>query len=174
MKKLSANQQKFLKSIHIITACLWFSCVILLLLLPLIAKYITNGDELYMYNLIYHFIDMFVLTPAAILTFFTAIIYSVFTKWGFFKHGWIIYKWIITLFIILVGTFYLGPLVEDLLALADTKRALALLDSYYLQGSLIGIWAAIINTLLISIALVFSIYKPWKNIKKPNKELNIE
>lgn len=164
MKTLSTSQQKVLKSLHIITSCLWLSCIILLLLLPLIARNITNGDELYMYNLIYHFIDMNVLTPAAIGTLLTAIIYALFTKWGFFKHAWIIYKWIVTIGIILIGTFYLGPLVEDMLALSDTLRLAALQDPYYLQGSIIGIWAAAINTILLGVAVFFSVYKPWGKI----------
>jgi uncharacterized membrane protein len=90
MKKLSVSQQKILKVIHLISMGIWLTGVIILTLLPIISRKITNGDELYMYNNIYHFIDMFILTPAAILTLITGIIYSVFTKWGFFRRGWII------------------------------------------------------------------------------------
>lgn len=165
MKKLSISGQKFLKAIHLVAVGLWFSCVIILLVIPVIAGNIVTGEELYMYNLIYHFVDMYILTPAAIATLLTGVVYSLFTKWGFFKHGWLIYKWIVTLGIIVTGTFYLGPMVTRMLAIADLKRLNALQDAYYLQGVTIGIWAAIVNTLLLITAVFFSVYKPWKNIK---------
>ena len=104
MNKLTLPQQKALKTVHLISASLWLSNVIALLFLPIISRNIASGDELYMYNVVYHFIDMFLLTPAAIFTLITGLIYSIFTKWGFFKHGWIIYKWVVTLLIILYGS----------------------------------------------------------------------
>ena len=91
-----------------------------------------------MYNLVYHFIDIFILTPVAVITLLTGLMYSLCTRWGFFQHGWIIYKWIITLFIIVTGTFYLGPMVEKLLEISAVKRITALQDQYYMQGEAIG------------------------------------
>lgn len=166
MNKLTLSQQKALKTVHLISASLWLSNVISLLFLPIISRNIASGDQLYMYNVMYHFIDMFLLTPAAIITLTTGLIYSIFTKWGFFKHGWIIYKWVVTVLIIIIGTFYLGPMVTKLLEIADIKRIDALQDQYYLHGETIGLYAAIINSLLLIIAVIFSVYKPWKNIRK--------
>ena len=166
MKKLTVSQQKILKTIHLISVSLWLSSVVILMLLPIISRNITLGDELYMYNLAYHFIDMFILTPAAIFTLLTGLIYSLFTKWGFFRHGWIVYKWAATLLIIITGTFYLGPMVTKLLEITDVQRIAALQDQYYIQGEVVGLYAAIINSSLLVIAVFFSVYKPWKNIIK--------
>ncbi len=166
IRRMSISQQKLLKVIHLISVSIWFSSVVLLTLLPLISKKLTTGDELYMYNVIYHFIDILVLTPAAITTLITGLIYSIYTKWGFFQHGWIIYKWVITLLLIIVGTFYLGPMVTKILEIAEVKRFAALQDQYYQQGGYIGIWAGIINSSLLIVAVIFSVYKPWKKIKK--------
>jgi hypothetical protein len=74
MKNLTITQQKLLKAIHLVSVSLWLSSVVILMLLPIISKKITSGDELYMYNLAYHFIDMFILTPAAVLTLLTGLI----------------------------------------------------------------------------------------------------
>nr|MEE4268843.1 hypothetical protein [Candidatus Krumholzibacteria bacterium] len=126
MKKLSASNQKWLKGIHLVVAGLWLSCVILLLLLPLVGRKITGGDELYMYTHIYHFVDIYVLSPAATATLLTGLAFSLFTRWGFFRHGWLIYKWMATVAIILVGTFYLGPMATTMLGIAEAKRAAAL------------------------------------------------
>ena len=166
MKKLTISQQKLLKAIHLVSVSLWLSSVVILMLLPIISKKITLGDELYMYNRAYHFIDMLILTPAAMLTLITGLIYSLFTKWGFFRHGWIVYKWFVTLFIIITGTVYLGPMVTKLLEISDVKRIAALQDQYYIQGEIIGQYAAIINSSLLIIAVFLSVYKPWKNVKK--------
>lgn len=166
MKKMSVSKQKLLKAIHLISAGLWLSCVVLLTVLPLIARKITTGDELYMYNYIYHFVDMYVLTPAAIITLLTGLVFSLFTKWGFVRHGWIVYKWAVTLALVLSGTFYLGPMVTNLLEISEFKRIGALQDQYYIQGTTIGSWAGVINSSLLIVAVFFSIYKPWKNIKQ--------
>jgi uncharacterized membrane protein len=166
MKTLTRSQQKILKTIHLISAAIWMACVIIITLLPYISKNITNGDELYMYNRIFHFIDMKMVTPSAVMTLITGLIYSIFTKWGFFQHGWLIYKWVITLGLILAGTFYLGPMVTTMLEISDIKRIAALEDPYYLYGLALGSWVSILNTSLLIIAVIVSVYKPWKNIKK--------
>ncbi|UZJ38428.1 MULTISPECIES: hypothetical protein [Prosthecochloris] len=166
MKKMTASQQKLLKVFHLITASIWLSSVIALALLPIISSPTATGDEVYMYNLAYHFIDMFILTPAAVLTLITGLIYSLFTKWGFFQHGWLIYKWIVSLLIVITGTLYFGPLVTELLEIADLKRVAALEDRYYMQGHTIGLFAAIVNSSLLIVAVVVSVYKPWKNVRK--------
>ena len=125
-----------------------------------------SGDELYAYTLIYHFVDIFILTPAAIIIFLTGLIFSIFTKWGFIRHGWIIYKWVITLALILIGTFYLGPMTTRMLEIVDGKRFAALQDSYFQQGTGIGFWAGIFNVSLLIVAVFFTVYKPWKNIDR--------
>ncbi|MBF0315568.1 MAG: hypothetical protein HQK50_18145 [Oligoflexia bacterium] len=160
MKKLTFNQQRTLKTFHLIFAGVWLTCVFLLLCLPFVVTNFSSGDDLYLYNKIYHFIDLAVLSPSAAGTLLTGLLYSLLTPWGFFKHGWLIYKWIITLLVIGVGTFYLGPMVSKLLLIAGEKKFLAIQDEYYIESQLIGIWAAIINSILLIIAVVVSVFKP--------------
>ncbi len=123
---------------------------------------------MYIYNFLYHFIDMKILTPAAVLTLMTGLIYSLFTRWGFVKHGWIVYKWVATVSIIVVGTIYLGRTVEHMLELSEVKRIAALSDPAYISGTRVGLWASLINTVLLGIAVFFSVFKPWKNLKPSN------
>ncbi|MGE4420730.1 MAG: hypothetical protein AB7D39_00370 [Pseudodesulfovibrio sp.] len=163
MRKLTRSQQNFLKTIHLISVCVWVTGVLILALMPILHADIESGDALYMYNRIYHFIDIRVLTPAAIATLLTGFVYSAFTSWGFFRHGWLVYKWLATLFIVLTGTFYLGPMVTAILHVADARRLAALQDASYLAGAKIGLWAAIVNTVLLLAAIAASVYKPWRN-----------
>ena len=168
-KRITASQQKFLKFLHLTSSGVWLSCVIVLALLPVIATRNTTGGGIYMYTLAYHFIDMFILTPASLLTLVTGLVYSLFTQWGFFRHGWIVYKWIVTLFIVITGTVYLGPMVTDLLEIATAKQGEALQDRQYVQSTTIGLWAAILNSTLLIGAVFVSVYKPWKNLKKAGR-----
>ena len=126
MKKLNRSQQNLLKTLHLISASIWLTGVLILAFMTFIRNNIEIGDELYMYDLIYHFIDIKLLTPAAIFTLLTGLVFSLFTKWGFFKHGWLIYKWLITVTIIISGTFYLGPMVTNMLEISDIQRIAAL------------------------------------------------
>jgi hypothetical protein len=57
-------------------------------------------------------------------------------------------------------------MVTKLLEISDVKRIAALQDQYYMQGEVIGLYAAIINSSLLIIAVFLSVYKPWKNIRK--------
>ena len=166
MKKLNNNQQKLLKFVHILSAAIWTTGVLLLCVLPLAWANINNGDQLYMFNAIYRFIDINVLSPAAVITLLTGLIYSLFTNWGFFKHGWLVYKWVVTILLILIGTFYLGPIATAMRDITAVKYLDALNDATYVHNRSVSIWAAPINGLLLIGSYFVSVYKPWKNIKK--------
>lgn len=165
MKRLSISQQKLLKSIHLVTAGIWMTCILLLALLPLLSKDIIDGEALYMYNRVYHFVDIMIVSPAAFFTLLTGLLYSLFTHWGFFKHGWLIYKWIITLGLITTGTFYLGPMVKESLAIVEVKKIAALADPSYIDAFSLSVWVAPFNATLLVLAFIVSVYKPWKKIK---------
>lgn len=118
MYKLKPKHLKELKSIHLLFAGVWLSGVLIMAFIPLLN--IKTGDELYIYNLIYYFIDMAFITVSAIITLITGLIYSILTHGGFFNHGWIVYKWIVTIVTVITGTFSPGPMTEKLLTISDT------------------------------------------------------
>lgn len=159
---MTPNQIKTLKVFHILFASFWTSCVLVITALSFLAPKFKTGDEVYAFNVIYHFIDLGLLTPAAVLTFLTGLVYSLFTPWGFFKHRWIVVKWLITLSLIIIGTFYLGPMVEELLVIADQQRAQALINASYITGQKIGLYAGILNSALLIFAVFISTFKPWR------------
>lgn len=166
MKQFTKLQQKILKIMHILVAMLWLSSVIILTVLVYISQDIHNAEALYMYTYIYYFIDMYVLTPAAIMTLITGILYSHYTPWGFSMHRWVMYKWFVTVSIILLGTFYLGPLAEKLLLIVENKELLALDDINYINGTNSLFYFGILNLLLLFSATVVAVIKPWKKSNK--------
>jgi uncharacterized membrane protein len=163
---LSSKQQKWLKVFHLIFGSLWFSSIITMTAITVLANGLTDSGEFYMLNVVYHFIDFKILTPAAIGTFATGLIYSLFTNWGFFKHGWLVYKWIVTLGLILVGTFYLGPMTTEMVDISKELGLAALRNEGFLTRWQIGLGAGVINCALLFIAFIVSTLKPWKNKRK--------
>lgn len=129
-----------------------------------------SGDELYMMLDIILFIDWVFVIPGALLSVIVGIIYGLFTNWGFFKHRWILIKWIISVVVIMVGTFYFSPNLEQALEIADQTRDSALTDPVVT----FNIKRATISAFLQGSALIFlviiSVFKPWKK-KKENQKI---
>lgn len=163
MKKLNSTGVKVLKTCHLVFVMMWVVGVMAMALVSLIRP--ATGDELFMTLHISRFIDDFLVIPGAILTVITAIIYGAFTNWGFFKHKWIIVKWIGSILIIIVGTFYFSPILDDCLLIADKMRDAALRNSEVIEGIHITSAGAFVQSALLVVLIVISVFKPWKTKK---------
>lgn len=164
MEKFDTNGVKILKIFHLIFSMMWVVGVMAMGILSL--QKAQSGDELYMILHISRVIDDTLVIPGAVCTVITAILYGVFTNWGFFKHKWIIVKWVLSLLIIIAGTFYFSPLLDNSLYIADTTRDLALDNEEVLRGSRISIIGAFVQGSLLIFAIVISVIKPWKARRK--------
>ena len=166
MKQLSITQKKWLKSIHLLAAGVWVTVGLTMFLLQFMSDEIQTGDQLNLMNKILHFIDMKILVPAAILCLLTGWMYSHFTKWAYFKHGWMIFKWVITLLIITLGTIYSGPWITNLVRISG-ELGMAALDNadYQWYDKYQNIMGFCMNATLI-ITVFISVFKPWKSKKK--------
>ena len=110
MRKLGAKGQKWLKGFHLVAVSCWIGGGVSLILLYFLKNGVEDGNILYGINQSIHHVDIAVVViPGALGCLFTGLIYSSFSNWGFFKHGWMIFKWIVTVVAILFGTFFLGP-----------------------------------------------------------------
>lgn len=165
MKRIGPGAQKALKILHLLSAAVWTASVLMLLLVPALRNASTSDEGLRMLIRIYHFIDLSVLTPAAVVTLLTGLVYSLFTGWGFARHGWILFKWIVTVLIVAWGTFQLGPSVTRLLAWSAEGHPAMAQQPVYLQVMHLGTVAALLNLVLLVLAFVVSVYKPWKNLR---------
>jgi len=87
------------------------------------------------------------------------------TPWGFFKYRWITVKWIITVSLILFGTFFLGPWINQMAFISVNEYASALVNPNYLYDEKMNMtWGSIqfgINIFLV----IISVLKPWKQLK---------
>jgi len=165
MIKIGAREQKWLKGIHIFFAGLWL-CAGICLSATILFIDVDSGMALYGVNLTVKFIDDFILVPGALGLTLTAIVYSTFTNWGWFKHRWITVKWCINAFGMILGTFWLGQWVNTLPAVAKVEGLNAATNPGYLHAkSMILSWGSIQAATIIA-AVFISTLKPWKKRKR--------
>ncbi|MGN0214103.1 MAG: hypothetical protein ACI4AH_04760 [Muribaculaceae bacterium] len=164
--KLSANGMKTLKVVHLVCAIAWFGSAISMNLLRHLVDVNTSSGMYWMAEIL-EAIDMKILVPGAIGCLLTGIVYGTFTGWGFFKHRWLVVKWVLTLFMILFGTFYMGPLVK-----ANVVIGKAILEgggdvAQYWHNVSANAYAGMLQIVLLTIVTIISVYKPWKKTRKP-------
>lgn len=164
MKTLNVTGLKVLKVIHLACAIMWMggaiSMMILLLNMPE-----DNASEMHAFSMTLKLVDDYLIIIGANGCLLTGIIYGIFTKWGFFRHHWIIVKWILTLFMILSGTFIMGPCVNGNVEHAtDLSFYLSTDSSFWSNITTILHWGLLQNVLLL-ITVIVSVFKPWKKKK---------
>ena len=163
MRKLSAKQTSWLKIFHLLFVGAWLGGQISLILVQNIKDQLALPDHQYGILAALKAIDDIVVVGGAVGCLVTGLMYSWMTPWGFFKFRWIAVKWIATIILILFGTFFLGPWLNEMTAISADERGLALLNPKYLYDERMNTtWGTIqfgINILLV----IISVIKPWKH-----------
>ena len=162
MKKLTTNGQKWLKIFHLFFVALWIGGAFSINLKQFFIHPET-GDELYGILSTMDFIDWYVIVVGANGTLLTALLYSIFTKWGWFKHRWMTVKWIILLAGISFGTYPLGPWLSGMTELARTQGLGAFHNETFLHYQKMLMIFGSIQLCTILFAAIISVLKPWKN-----------
>jgi len=168
MFKLGTKGQKCLKGLHLIAVACWIGGGVALVLLYFLKPGAgPNDGVLYGINQAAHHVDTWVVVvPGAFGCLFTGLAYSLFTGWGFFRHGWIILKWAVTLGAIVFGTICLGPWERGMMDISGRLGMAALGDPAYLRDEWLNLtWGAAQVALLMAVVFI-SIFKPWKNLGK--------
>jgi hypothetical protein len=160
MRKLGPVGQKWLKSFHIFFGCTWAACGLSLTLMSMFLTPI-EGMQLSGMDLSRKFIDDFLVVPAATGCLLTAVMYSLFTNWGWFKHRWITVKWCINIFGVLFGTFWLGPWLNTLPPVSAVEGLTALSNPVYLHAKSMNLWGGAFQNCTVIFALFISVLKPW-------------
>jgi hypothetical protein len=166
MKKMSARAQKWLKSFHILFAGLWVGAAVSLSLKQFIINP-RDGMELYGITATLKFIDDFILIPGAIGSLLTALIYSLWTNWGWFKHRWITVKWCINILGVILGTFFLGPWLNGLPPIAQRLGLTALSDTTFSHNRRMLMIFGTFQAATIAFAFFISTLKPWRKRGSP-------
>ena len=161
---MSANKQRWLKLIHVLSVCLWLGGGFSLGSL----HYLRFSPEsvagaLFGLDKAASHIDLFiVIISGAVPCLLTGLIYSIFTNWGFFKHRWVTVKWILTLVCIITGTFLLGPLEKQMVTMSHALGDAALLTPDYEIARRTHFIFGNVQRALLIFMLFLSFFKPWK------------
>lgn len=162
--KLSTRGQKILKIIHLVCAIAWIGSAIVMNMLRHLVD-VDSNEAMYYVAVVLDAVDMDILVPGAILCLLTGVVYGLFTPWGFFKHRWIVVKWILTIFMILFGTFYMGPRVSDNVVIASELVSGVGDAASYWRNVADCAWSGALQILLLAVIVVVSVFKPWKKRK---------
>jgi uncharacterized membrane protein len=165
MRKLTAKETAWLKIFHLLFVGAWIGGQMSLILIQNIKYKLAFPEHQYGILAAVKAIDDIVIVGGAIGCLLTGFVYSLMTPWGFFKFRWITIKWISIVLLILFGTFFLGPWLNEMAEISANEYALALMNPNYLYDEKMNmIWGSIqfgINILLV----IISVLKPWKRLK---------
>lgn len=162
-----------MKTVHLVCAIAWIGSAIVMNTLRHLVD-VDSAEAMYYIAVVLEAIDMDILVPGAVVCLLTGIVYGIFTHWGFFKHRWLTIKWVLTVFMILFGTFYMGPRVKDnVLVAAQIMTGNGDIATYWHNVADCE-WSGALQVFLLAVIIIISVFKPWKKAKKstdnfPNK-----
>lgn len=161
MKTIGNQGMKFLKALHLLSAFLWTGGAFSMMLLILFVKpQEAYGIYTYAYSL--KMIDDLLIIVGANGCIITGLLYGIITKWGFFKHRWVAVKWIVTLFMMISGTFAMGPYVNgNVYPIEEVSRYVTDSDTFWDSMLQLKGWG-LLQIFLLIFTIVISVYKPWK------------
>ena len=105
----------------------------------------------------------------------TAILFSLFTSWGFFRHTWIVLKWVGLVLMVFFSVNGLIPAVDGMAALSDGLYSIPDAGDLYRQ---LFRQAVTMASLVIGIGVVLagiSVYKPFglMQVEEPSRRTTI-
>lgn len=164
MKKLSPLGIKSLRFLHICFTIMWGGGTMALLVLVGTLTPETGNEQKLLWEAACS-LDKYLITPGAMACLLSGLLFSIFSNWGFFKHGWVSFKWGVTIGLILFGTFVLAPwlygnmrLTQDVLSITTSQPTITS------NSDSIIFWGGFQLVCLVMIIAV-SIFKPKKQLK---------
>ena len=111
--------KSLIKTLHILSACLWLGASASLVLLQCTKGWSEDSQLLLALNQNFSLLDIVLIIPGALGSAVTGFVICKTTGWGFTRYRWIIVKVILTLIAILVGTALLGPWQLQMVKLSE-------------------------------------------------------
>ena len=162
------NAMKALKVFHILFGIMWIGGVMALASIMLGVQ--PQGvEQMYAVAKDHLVIDKFFLTPGGVGIVLTALVYSIFTKWGFFKVKWVGAKRALTVALVLIGKVYMGVIIEENMDYAAMMLYKQLPVEPFLADVRHVAIAGIVQLAGFATILILSVWKPWVNRKSSAK-----
>jgi hypothetical protein len=160
MIKLGKSGMLWLRVVHVFFVSIWVGGAVALTLMQF-GLNPTDGGSLYGIDRSMRFIDDFIIIPGAFGCLITGMVFSLFTRWGFFRYRWIIAKYIINIGAIMFGTFWLGPWLNGMGPISSMEGLAAFSDPVYVHFKTMNTWCGLLQAVLLLCAVYLSIFRPW-------------
>ncbi len=159
---------KALKVFHILFGIMWIGGVMALVSIMLGVQ--PQGvEQMYAVAKDHLVIDKFFLIPGGVGIVLTALVYSIFTKWGFFKAKWVGVKWVLTVVLVIIGKVYMGVIIEKNMDYAAMMLAEPLPAEPFLTNVRNVAIAGIVQLVGFAAILILSVMRPWAKKKSAAK-----
>jgi len=172
---ISSNGQRILKILHLLAVSFWVGGGFSEMVLYYASSTAQSGGELFGLLRGCRFVSIYVVVYlGAFGSFFTGLAYSMCTNRGFFRHKWVIIKWATTVYLMVCGTWFLGPWGIEMLEKAQVMGLESLSDPAYqeIRSKLLTLLSVHVSAFVALI--VISVFKPWEvkeSIHLMNKKL---
>lgn len=174
---ISGNAQRILKIFHLLAVSFWIGGGLSEFLLFYGSSSAQSGEELFGIMRASRYISVYVVVYlGAFGSFFTGLAYSLCTNRGFFRHKWIIIKWASTIYLMLCGTFLLGPWSTQMLETAQALGLGAIEEPGYIAARAKLLKLLTVHMSIMVILTTISVYKPWEAreaVRLLNKKLRV-
>lgn len=152
---------KWLRTLHIISAGLWFGATVCIGVLAAIGFLNQSEAEFLIIAPLVPDLYRKIILPAALFTICQGLVYGFYTEWGFFKHRWVTLKWIFTILLMpCIGIGTIGPIFS----LIDKVKTSGFNGGFY-EGGPVLLFISIQVTIMLTM-IGISVFKPWKKNKK--------
>jgi len=164
---LATTGKRTLLTIHILLNGIWMGGLAAILFLNTTKGPVINGDQLSAVNETLFRIHDVVVMNIGFGVIVTGLLFSLFTKWGFFDFSWVIVKWLGLVVVFLLVTFFLAPVINGMAALSDVHGLLALNSPAYLEYERQTTVFSALLLALLTLIIGVSVFKPWGPRKRP-------
>ncbi|MDM8544637.1 DUF2269 family protein [Desulfococcaceae bacterium HSG7] len=155
----------WLKGIHLLCGACWAGAAFSMVAVSCLAATKATSDETFrMATLCLKLLDDVIIVPTALASVSTGILFSLLTRWGFFKYYWVAIKWVIAIWSVIFGLFILRPWVNELAAAAQIQGMRILSDPAFQCYSPRNFILGMVQLTLLVTQIFISVLKPWKKI----------
>lgn len=155
MDLLNIHVRNWYKAFHVLCTCIWFGAVLSVILVYLFSYRTTNPELLVNNNSIMEKIDYWLIIPASLCSYFSGLLMSWKTSWGFTKYKWIVVKLVLGTLLILFGMFFLNTWI-----VRSAETVTGNISEYQLTQKKLGI-SMMAQAVVIAFLIVISNLKPW-------------
>lgn len=171
---LNSTGKKFLLSIHLLFVSTWLGTLIAIYVLLLARNLQIPVSSVSIMDKSIFILSDSIIMNISLAVAITGLLFSMFTKWGFFKYHWITVKWLIITILAIIIMFFSGPSINGMAALSDVFSGADLRSTDYLQYEQMTLITISIQILLLISVIIISVYKPWgqrKTVRVINRKI---